>query len=90
MKQVLVELGEDLRLSAEREVEELQLPMRDADIQRLCKQSKRGLFKGRLTALLLGYLYVYRSSICYRIVVLRKHIVQHYMFFNFTDFRHTY
>ena len=35
-----MELGQDLRLSAEREVEELQLPMRDADIQRLCKQSQ--------------------------------------------------
>lgn len=40
VKQVLVELGQDLRLSAEKEVEELQLPMRDADIQRLCKQSQ--------------------------------------------------
>jgi hypothetical protein len=46
VKQVLVELGEDLRLSAEREVEELQLPMRDADIQRLCKQSQTRALQG--------------------------------------------
>lgn len=46
MKQVLVELGEDLRLSAEKEVESLHLPMRDAEIQRLCKQSQTRVLQG--------------------------------------------
>lgn len=50
VKQVLVELGEDLRLSAEREVEELQLPMRDADIQRLCKQSQTRALQGSVNS----------------------------------------
>lgn len=46
VKQVLVELGDDLRLSAEREVEELHLPMRDADIERLCKQCQNRVLQG--------------------------------------------
>lgn len=46
VKQVLVELGEDLRLSAEKEVESLHLPMRDAEIQRLCKQSQTRVLQG--------------------------------------------
>lgn len=46
MKQVLMELGQDLRLSAVKEMEQLQLPMRDADIQRSCKQCQNRFLQG--------------------------------------------
>lgn len=46
VKQVLMELGQDLRLSAVKEMEQLQLPMRDADIQRSCKQCQNRFLQG--------------------------------------------
>lgn len=60
VKQVLVELGEDLRIAAEKEVEGLPLPMRDTEIERLCKQAKssvlqRFAIKFSLCSLLFSY-----------------------------------
>ncbi|KAH9563758.1 hypothetical protein CY35_05G143000 [Sphagnum magellanicum] len=45
VKQVLVELGEDLRIAAEKEVEGLPLPMRDTEIERFCKQAKSSVLQ---------------------------------------------
>jgi len=74
VKQVLVELGEDLRLLAEREVEELQLPMRDADIQRLCKQSQTRALQGSVISSFFYYSVTNISSlyICLRSLWLPK------------------
>jgi hypothetical protein len=60
VKQVLVELGEDLRIAAEKEVEGLPLPMRDTEIERFCKQAKssvlqRFAIKFSLCSLLFSY-----------------------------------
>jgi hypothetical protein len=45
VKQVLVELGEDLRIAAEKEVEGLPLPMRDTEIEHFCKQAKSSVLQ---------------------------------------------
>lgn len=72
VKQVLVELGEDLRLLAEREVEELQLPMRDADIQRLCKQSQTRALQGSVST---SFFYYYCHKRQFSSCVKRSFIV---------------
>lgn len=56
VKQVLVELGDDLCLGAEKEVEGLQLPMRDAEIQRLCKQAQNAVLQRFVLHLSSSYL----------------------------------